>query len=299
MKRKIILLPAVIFVYFQIIFPAKADAAIFDIEIPQNEKCVPEQDDPFCLDLVWDSVLIACGAGLYGSALIAKNVFGGDDYDSSKKYHKSDVNAFDRPFMNEYNHTLDNLGTVTCALTFIALPTALFGGEAAVGNFSNSNLLEAAVMLGEAALFTNGIKDWIKLSVQRERPYMYFDERDKDGLENNDFEYSFLSGHTANAFMGATFTTYVFCNYFPDSKLKWPVIATSYLLASGTGVLRMSSGNHFFTDVLAGAAMGSACGFLVPFVHHVIAERNNSTKKNDKAPQVLVTPYGINVGIKF
>jgi membrane-associated phospholipid phosphatase len=37
--------------------------------------------------------------------------------------------------------------------------------------------------------------------------------------------------------------------------------------ATGVGVLRMTAGSHFTTDVLAGAALGAGIGWLVATVH--------------------------------
>jgi membrane-associated phospholipid phosphatase len=38
-------------------------------------------------------------------------------------------------------------------------------------------------------------------------------------------------------------------------------------LAATTATLRMIADKHYFTDVLVGAAVGSAAGFLVPHLH--------------------------------
>jgi len=285
---------------FAVLLPKNAQAQIFKVDIPQNELCIEDENAPFALDKVWDSVIFSAGAATYGSALVKKHFITTDEFDPSKVYDKDDINSLDRYFMNDYNNNLHNLGTVTCLIATAGIPAATFLSESACGNFSNKNLFNVAVMYSEALLFTNGIKDWIKIAAERERPYMYFDERDEDGIDSKDFKYSFLSGHTANAFMGATFTSYVFCSYYPDSNLKIPVIATSYLFAAGTGALRMTSGNHFFTDVLAGAAMGSAIGFAVPFFHHLFAQDSNSTTKDtSKKPQLMVSPYGINIHMNF
>ncbi len=43
--------------------------------------------------------------------------------------------------------------------------------------------------------------------------------------------------------------------------------AASHGGASGVGVLRIDSGSHFPTDVLAGAALGAGIGWLVATVH--------------------------------
>lgn len=87
---------------------------------------------------------------------------------------------------------------------------------------------------------------------------------------------SFPSGHVTLAFSYATFTSYVFCKYNPDSKAKLPVCIISYSLACATAVLRVASGSHFITDVLAGAAIGAAIGFAVPYVHTHFVNNNIS-----------------------
>ena len=69
------------------------------------------------------------------------------------------------------------------------------------------------------------------------------------------------------AFASAGFVSYVFSRYYPDSKWKAPIIAASYSLAATTAVLRIMSGNHFMTDVLAGALLGTLWGIGIPMLH--------------------------------
>ena len=64
----------------------------------------------------------------------------------------------------------------------------------------------------------------------------------------------------------------------------------SYALATGVAVLRVSSGKHFLSDVLVGAVIGSAVGFLVPFFHTL-------NTKNDM--NVAVTGNGLSFTMKF
>ena len=86
---------------------------------------------------------------------------------------------------------------------------------------------------------------------------------------------SFSSGHTTMAFTGASFASYVFWILNPDSKWKVPVSILSFGLASTTAALRVLSGNHFISDVLVGACLGSLSGFLVPFLHLDGPRRND------------------------
>ena len=59
----------------------------------------------------------------------------------------------------------------------------------------------------------------------------------------------------------------VFCQCYPNSDWKYAVAGLSFGLAALTGGLRMASGNHFFSDVLAGAAIGTVVGFAIPYMH--------------------------------
>ncbi|WP_034690990.1 phosphatase PAP2 family protein [Kaistella palustris] len=62
--------------------------------------------------------------------------------------------------------------------------------------------------------------------------------------------YSFPSGHTANAFAGATMLA---IEYGED--YKW-VPYVSYGVATGIGVMRMANNKHYISDVLFGAGLG-------------------------------------------
>ena len=55
---------------------------------------------------------------------------------------------------------------------------------------------------------------------------------------------------------------------YPDSKWRVPVTVAAYALAGTTASLRIASGSHFSSDVLAGALIGSFSGFIVPFVSY-------------------------------
>ncbi|MDP3684668.1 MAG: phosphatase PAP2 family protein, partial [Ignavibacteria bacterium] len=65
----------------------------------------------------------------------------------------------------------------------------------------------------------------------------------------------------------AVFLSTVYEGYFPDSKYKNYVWAGSLFTASLTGYLRYESGAHFPTDILVGAVVGSAVGYLIPYLH--------------------------------
>ena len=53
----------------------------------------------------------------------------------------------------------------------------------------------------------------------------------------------------------------------PRGPARWIVAGTYLALASATAALRVAAGEHFPTDVIVGAAAGSAVGAAVPLLH--------------------------------
>ncbi|MCR5443797.1 MAG: phosphatase PAP2 family protein [Sphaerochaetaceae bacterium] len=187
-----------------------------------------------------------------------------------------EVNSFDRPFMAPYSKTLDDLSLVP-AIAVALSPAVLLTQP-------SSEYLTIGLMYIESFAITYGSKELIKYLVHRERPYMYDVNTPMSLVQDEEHNESFLSGHTAMAFNGASFASYVFCKYNPDSKWKIPVIAASYSLAAATAAMRVASGCHFVTDVLAGAALGTVIGIAVPALHTLLAKENVT---------VSASPFGL------
>lgn len=216
----------------------------------------------FALSPVCDGILLGTGIALSGSDLILDNVFklNRQKYDG-ETYDKNDVNSFDRKFMRQYSKNRDRAADILLA--------ASMGTPIVLGLTEKEEWFTCAVMYAETLLIANGIKEITKLCVNRTRPYMYYDAETfpEDDVDDGDWANSFPSGHSTMAFAGATFASYSFCKYFPDSALRFPVVAGSYAMACSVAALRLSSGNHFMSDVLTGAAIGTLTGFLVPWLH--------------------------------
>jgi membrane-associated phospholipid phosphatase len=169
--------------------------------------------------------------------------------------------------MFPYNKNWNTAGDVIM-YTLLALPIIPM-----IGNIRDTNaLLTYGIMYAEAFLFAHGTKDILKNIINRNRPYTYFSPV-PSGLDDDYFK-SFPSGHTSLAFMSAGFLTSIFLNDYPDSKWKIPVISISYSMAMAVAVNRIRGGSHFLTDVIAGAAIGSLYGYLVPALH--LKKHNNT-----------------------
>lgn len=244
----------------------------------------------FKLELKKDSLILSSALLLISADFIIQNL----DHDTAmitNKLNISEVNKIDQILMRPYSKKLDLLGTGFELLTAI---TPLF-----LLSTPTTEWTTIAGMYAETMLFAFGFKEFAKAIFDRPRPYMYFDNFPYEEVGSGDWNASFFSGHTTLAFAAATFTTYVFCKYKPESKWKIPVIATSYTLAVATAGLRILSGNHFATDVAIGAVVGSITGLLIPFWHYVNPENPMGVIGNTDSAYLSVAPTALSFTIKM
>lgn len=207
---------------------------------------------PFKLSLKTDSLIISTGLILNVSSLLL-------DIEQKEKQNRDEINIMDQYLMNPYSNNLNKLSEL---VTYSSLLTPLI-----FISTPNKNWIPIGVMYTEALLLTFGLKEIGKNLITRYRPYMYYDDYPEKEVTNGDYIQSFPSGHTSLAFTSATFTTFVLNEYYKDSLLKYLIIGGSYGLATTSAILRISSGNHYLTDVIAGALIGSFSGFIVPWLH--------------------------------
>lgn len=224
---------------------------------------LPADDFPYRLDWKKDALIGSGAAVLYGTHLFIKFT---RDRDSAKEHglerlHKSDINFVDRSMMHSYSRALDLTGDIALACT-IAAPFALAIHQ------SRDNIITEAVMYAETLLLAHSVKELTKDVVIRWRPYCYYDDTRSKLLKDDDSGKSFMSGHSAMAFTSASFLTTVYAHLHPEGKNKYLVAGGSFVAAAVVGTLRILSGNHFFTDVLVGAAWGTFAGWLVPQLHY-------------------------------
>ena len=100
-----------------------------------------------------------------------------------------------------------------------------------------NNIVDRSVMLGMALLISNGMVFGVKALGTETRP---------DGSDN----FSFPSGHTAQAFASAEFARLEYRGGSP-----WVGIG-AYAMAFSTAFLRMYNNKHWFGDVATGAGLG-------------------------------------------
>ncbi|MCX7633165.1 MAG: phosphatase PAP2 family protein [Turneriella sp.] len=138
-------------------------------------------------------------------------------------------------------------------LLFGVLPVAAFGAPL----WTEHNYARAAFTVAQSAVATGVVTQLTKFAVARARPYAYY---------SNDYseagsKLSFFSGHTSYAFAFAVSGAMLVSERYPRYS-GW-IYATALSLAALTGYLRIAADKHYLTDVLTGAAVGSAIAYTV------------------------------------
>ncbi|MDD3981360.1 MAG: phosphatase PAP2 family protein [Spirochaetales bacterium] len=169
----------------------------------------------------------------------------------------ADVNPIDRVLLFPYSQGLDIASDITQYAAFASPAALLFV-------VPKTEYVETALMYAGSSLLAFGAGSLIKALVPRDRPYMYFDSPPTQAAAEGDE--SFPSRHSCIAFSAAGFTSTLFALRYPNSPYRVPVTVASYALAIATAALRVSSGNHFLSDVAAGALIGTVSGVVIPLI---------------------------------
>lgn len=175
------------------------------------------------------------------------------------------INKFDRSAINKWSVKSANLSDYLLGFSVVAPFLLNLDKEV------NNEFIQFATMYSEVLLLNNAITNIIKVNSNRIRPYAYNDDITIIAKTNKDVKKSFFSGHTSNAFAMLVMSAKMYSDYYPDSKYKNAIWFTALSIASSTGIARYFAGKHFPTDIIAGAVVGSAIGYLIPEIH-----KNNS-----------------------
>lgn len=135
------------------------------------------------------------------------------------------------------------------------------------GTRTRSSFGRIGVLYLEAAAINVGLTNLIKTTARRPRPYVYADDFPANAVLSRNDQAAFLSGHTSETATACFFTARVFADYYPDSPFKPYAWTLAAAIPATVGFLRVRAGRHYPTDVLAGYALGTAVGLLVPTLH--------------------------------
>jgi membrane-associated phospholipid phosphatase len=126
--------------------------------------------------------------------------------------------------------------------------------------------MEDLTVLAEATEVAGTVTQWAKVLFHRARPPLYTSSAAQ--FQGADEGRSFPSGHASFSFAAAAAAASILERRHELGSHKAEV-ALLFAAATTTSVLRVAAHRHFPTDVVAGAVLGSAIGWVVPRLHSV------------------------------
>jgi membrane-associated phospholipid phosphatase len=247
-------------------------------------------DFPYELSPMRDGIIISSGIVMHASAYYFDKQMRGANNSEIDALDRNDVNRFDRSATRQWSTGAQKASDVLVYASILTPAICIFPQ---VNSSMYNESVVLTVMFAESMLLSSGINRNVKSTVQRKRPYLYNDSIPYDDRhdESTFAKQSFYSSHTSFAFCAASFTTKVFSDVYTGSFWRYIVGGGTFAAAAAVGFLRYKGGMHYPTDIIAGAVMGGATGYLIPLMH-------------EKKSSVTVVPiigesYGLAVGFNY
>jgi len=181
--------------------------------------------------------------------------------------------AFDRLALRKHESSAGPTSTIGAVL---ALAYAVIDPIASGYRDGASSGLVDAVIYAEALSITWAATNMAKLTVRRPRPRAYQEQErlyeiygmdDAPSITQTDTSLSFFSGHTALVATVTSTASYLAFTRSPGTARPWITLLGGAALTVFVGVQRVRAGEHFPTDVIAGAMAGAGIGLLVAHLH--------------------------------
>jgi len=220
------------------------------------------------LDPVVDTIVTAGTLLLPGAfiVMVAPSLPGGPACDptGTQLCDRSKLNALDRRFVTRNSTEWRRASDILLTASFFA-PVLALGIEHQVAEGPRrSDYIYDLVILAQSIGVTHATTTMFKYAIRRPRPSHYVAGRDVSDINQ---QLSFPSGHTSMATAALTSYATTFFLRHPNSPWRWLVLGIAGATPIMMGVARVHAGRHFVTDVMAGATLGAALGFLIPMMH--------------------------------
>lgn len=129
----------------------------------------------------------------------------------------------------------------------------------------NKDLKQKAAYTAAAILLNTATTTLLKNVVKRERPYNTYTGIFPDKIES---DFAFPSGHTSSAFATAT--------SIAITTKKWYIAVPALAWSAGVGYSRIYLGQHYPSDVIMGALVGSSSALICHWATKQLAKRKKS-----------------------
>jgi len=168
------------------------------------------------------------------------------------KLKTQDIPFFDNWIGFEYNEKLKKYSNYAVYFTI---------GSALVTSYDEDYYWDNLMILSKILMTQSAICKWSKTFSKRARPFLY--DKNEEFSESYS-RHSFYSSHASTAFASAVYAYYY---YLDNYGANIPVAVLLFGGATATASLRVASAQHFPSDVLAGAIMGSFTSYLICKIH--------------------------------
>jgi membrane-associated phospholipid phosphatase len=178
---------------------------------------------------------------------------------ASKAQSIAELNTLRRINPNNPNSAVWNNLSNTSKYISVGVPVGYFVAGLI---HDNKALKQKAAYTAAAILFNTASTTVLKNVVKRERPYNTYTGIFPDKIES---DYAFPSGHTSSAFATAT--------SLAIATKKWYVAVPAFVWSAGVGYSRIYLGQHYPSDVIMGALVGSSSALICHWATKQLAKR--------------------------
>jgi undecaprenyl-diphosphatase len=178
---------------------------------------------------------------------------------TSKAQSISELNTLRRINPNNPNNAVWNNLSNTSKYISVGVPVGYFVAGLI---HDNKALKQKAAYTAAAILLNTASTTLLKNVIKRERPYNSYTGIFPDKIES---DYAFPSGHTSSAFATAT--------SLAIATKKWYVAVPAFAWSAGVGYSRIYLGQHYPSDVIMGALVGSSSALICHWATKQLAKR--------------------------
>jgi membrane-associated phospholipid phosphatase len=266
--------------------PTASPTAVDDVAPKQQQSVVPRPVLPppprsrYVADPLADGAVLSLSLG---SGLLSELILETGEISPQQPRPETDLLAIDRPSITA--QPIPTWGTVStvglgAALAYAAAD-AVFSGYR---NGVESGIVDG-VIYAETVSVTWAVTNLAKISFRRPRPVAYQEQarREASGdtanpeeLTDTNSAMSFFSGHASITASVAAASTYLAFSRSADRLRPWLTLGVGTVLTTAVAFGRVKAGEHFPTDVIAGAMVGAGIGVLVPHLHREETARRRS-----------------------
>lgn len=224
---------------------------------------IAQSESPYQLSWQVDAPIATAALGMGVAYIYVDYKTTPMSYDYINSLDRKDIWGFDRDATYNWSLPVRTSSDILMYSSY-TLPFILLADQKI-----RKDYLKIAVIYAETFALAIAATGLTKTLVKRPRPYTYNEKVDWHYKEEKDAQYSFFSGHTSTVAAVCFMTAKVFNDYNKGNKAVPWVWAAAAVVPAVAGILRQQSGQHFWTDIISGYAIGAAIGILVPELHRI------------------------------